>query len=460
MNQESYFSGTWIVGMHGSGKTTLLLTMIAAKLKQNCSIVVMDSKGQLTDAVRRLDLGDRLIVVDPDIPMAINPFDVKGSQHVISQLGYMLGGLLETNITPKQRTFFETLVAALLHFPNPSLPLLWDIVSKGPRAYVSQIQHMPGEIQSFFGPEWDTYSDTSKEMQWRLRGILSKPLIKQMFNAPKTRFHIDKAIDSGQVVVIDNSQVKCTPEGCGFIGRLFVAQIWSAGTARQLLPDHQKKPTYVFIDEAHLVIKKDQKIAAIIDELRSQKIALVLAHQRVGHIEDPNVRGALENCAIKMANVDAEAEYFSKLLHIPLERMNQLPRGHFAMHERHERGGTSSIVEVTPMPFHCRQMSEQEQLAHRERMIRLYGVQPAGMLHDGKQQAQKPPEGGPRTAATVAPRPNVVREHRESAPSEAPQRGLDIRVSPGTESGAPTISESAHPEQRNKRDPGEPSDTW
>src|SRR5215472_1193784 len=135
MNKETRFSGTWIVAAQGMGKTTLLLTMIAADLQRDCSIVVMDSKGQLTDAIRRLNLGDRLIVVDPDYPMAINPFDVEGTDHVISQLGYMLGGLLETNITSKQRTFFEALVSAILHFPNPSLPLIWEVVSNGPRSY-------------------------------------------------------------------------------------------------------------------------------------------------------------------------------------------------------------------------------------------------------------------------------------------------------------------------------------
>ena len=37
----------------------------------------MDSKGELTSWLRSLALGDRLIVLDPDDPFAINPFDVK-----------------------------------------------------------------------------------------------------------------------------------------------------------------------------------------------------------------------------------------------------------------------------------------------------------------------------------------------------------------------------------------------
>ncbi|MGY3406131.1 hypothetical protein ACVWZV_002244 [Bradyrhizobium sp. GM5.1] len=124
-------SGQWIVAGHGLGKTNLLTHMIGEDLQHGHSIIVMDSKGQLTAAFRDLNLGERLIVIDPEeVTFAINPFDTTRSDNVISQLGYMLGGLLETNITSKQRTFFDTLVSALLYFPNPTLPLLWDIISQ------------------------------------------------------------------------------------------------------------------------------------------------------------------------------------------------------------------------------------------------------------------------------------------------------------------------------------------
>jgi hypothetical protein len=383
MNPETRFSGHWIVAQQGMGKTNLLLHMLSSDLTRDASIVIMDSKGELTGPIRNLALGDRLIVVDPDEPFGINPFDVQKSDHVISQLGYMLSGLLETNITSKQRTFFESLVEALFAFPKPSIALLWDILSRGPRAYTSQIASLSEDTQSFMLREWEAYKDTAAEMQWRLRGLKNKKSMWAMLSAEKTTFHIAKAIDEGKVIVIDNSQAKCTAEGCGFIGRFFVSQIWTAGTARAVLPDHRKKPTYVYIDEAHLVIKKDQKIAAIIDELRSQKIALILAHQKVrGQIDDINVLSSLENCAIKMANVDAEAPYFSKLLHIPEERINKLKRGQFALHERGEEPRIAQVPKAS-LPFKV--MTHAEEIKLRERMRTLYGA--------ASQTQQPPPEG-------------------------------------------------------------------
>jgi type IV secretory pathway VirB4 component len=420
LNQITRHSSHWIVGQHGSGKTHLLRYMLAADLHRDCSIVIMDSKGELTDAIRHLALGDRLIVFDPDEPFAINPFDTPNSQDVVSHLGYMLGGLLETNITPKQRTFFDSLVYALLSFPNPSIMLIWDILSKGPKAYTNIINTLPEDIQSFFFSEWHDYTDTAGEMRWRLRGMMNKHVFKTMFRTDKTRFHIGAAMDAGKVIVIDNSQAKCTMEGCGFLGRFFVSQIWSAGTARALIPDHKKKPTFVYIDEAHLVIKKDQKIAAIIDELRSQKIGLVLAHQKVrGQIDDLNVLSSLENCAIKMANVDADAPYFSKLLNIPEERMRDLPKGHFVMHVR---GEGSCIIQVPPkvvMP--CREMSTHEEVSFRTRMKLDYGARLEAQ--PPLPQAPKPPPpptarpSGPHLRTTTT---NLLKHNKSSDDSSEP----------------------------------------
>ena len=401
------------MGGQGSGKTNLLKYMVASDLKKDCSIIIMDSKGELTGAVRELALGDRLIVFDPDQPFAINPFDTPSSHDVISHLGYMLGGLLETNITPKQRTFFDSLVYALLSFPNPSIMLMWDILSKGPKTYTDQINQLPEDIQSFFWREWQVYSDTAGEMQWRLRGMINKPVFRTMFRAPKTRFHIGEAMNAGKVIVIDNSQAKCTAEGCGFLGRFFVSQIWTAGTARALMPDHLKKPTYCYIDEANLVIKKDQKIAAVIDELRSQKIGLILAHQKVrGQIDDLNVLSSLENCAIKMANVDAEAPYFSKLLHIPEERINQLPRGHFATHIR---GEGSSIMQVPLAQLPYRQMTPQEKQALQHRMQERYGIE------------KEPPKPAAPTVSTISNSASKVVAPAETHARDG-NRGVTISI--------------------------------
>src|SRR5215831_18615000 len=362
MNQETRFSGHWMCAKQGKGKTHALLTMVASDLKKDCCIIVMDGKGELTAPVKSLAMGSRLVVIDPNTPFAINPLDVPKTniRETINHLEYIFGGLLEANVTPLQKGLLRTLIrAVIIAFPNPTLQTIWRLLTAGWEPFKEYVPQLPTDLQDFFKYEWRDYDRTRGELKWRFRLLLENDLLNKMFSSPISRFHISECMDRGDVVVIDNSYAHVQEDGSTFLGRFFLGQIWAAARARFPLPQHQKKPVYVYIDECGSIIKKDPTIAHIIDMCRSQNIALILAHQRMGHIEDPNIRGAMENCAIKMVNVGMpEAKYFSELMHIPVERMNALPRGHFAMYEE---GTESRIVHVEPPPIHFpyRQMSAQ-----------------------------------------------------------------------------------------------------
>jgi clan AA aspartic protease (TIGR02281 family) len=159
-----------------------------------------------------------------------------------------------------------------------------------------------------------------------------------------------------------------------------------------LLPDSEKKPTFVYIDEAHVVIKKDPKIADIIDELRSARIGLVLAHQKLrGQIDDITVQSSLENCAIKMVNVSGgEIEYFSKLMDFPVDKMKNLEQRHFATYTRGKKP-PHSITRVPLLKVPFRTMTPAEEAALKARMKEKYGV-----------EQQKAPQAEPSHPATEA----------------------------------------------------------
>ena len=92
----------------------------------------------------------------------------------------------------------------------------------------------------------------------------------------------------------------------------------------------EKKPVYFYIDEAQDVIKRDEFIPKILNQLRSQRVGLILAHQRTEQIKLPDVLSALANCAIKYANSDEEASYLAPKLRTTKEFLQSLPRGKFA----------------------------------------------------------------------------------------------------------------------------------
>ena len=150
-----------------------------------------------------------------------------------------------------------------------------------------------------------------------------------MFSATHTKLDIGKEIDAGKVIIINNSKAILGDEGAEFFGRFFVALIARAAQQRAGKPPASKKPCFVYIDECQSVIAKDTRIPVLLDECRSQKIALILAHQRTAQLTPP-VLDAVANCAIRMANSDDEAKYLAPTnCAWPLRRCKPLPRGTF-----------------------------------------------------------------------------------------------------------------------------------
>lgn len=382
MKQETRYSGTWICGAQGSGKSTLMLTMLASDLQKDAAIIVCDPKGDLSGPIRELDLGHRLVVLSPSVPFAINPLSVPKTdvKRAVNQLEYVFGALLDATTTPKQKALLRTILRAVVTgFPDPTLHTVQNIINKGPAPYTTYIQQLPPDLQDFFNNEWKSYESTCTELKWRIRLVMENDLVRKMFSAPRTRFDIGKSMDRGDVVIIDNSIEELHEDGSAFLGRFFLAQIWGAAMARQSRPRHKRKPVFVYLDEGHRIL--DTTAAHIIDMCRSANIALIIAHQRTKQIQDPNVLSALENCAIKMANVDAEAHYFSKLLHIPEERINTLPVGQFAMHVRGE-GSSITKVRMAKLPFPI--MTDKQKWAHSMNMQGYYGIE----THKGPTEAE------------------------------------------------------------------------
>src|SRR5262249_60596671 len=92
----------------------------------------------------------------------------------------------------------------------------------------------------------------------------------------------------------------------------------------------EKPPVYFYSDECQKVIAHVEKIRTVLDECRSQNIALIMAHQRTKQITSENVLDALSNCAIRFANSDEEARYLAPRLRTSPEFLQSLGRGKFA----------------------------------------------------------------------------------------------------------------------------------
>jgi hypothetical protein len=323
------FAGTWIVAPPGRGKTNLLHNLIA-KDRHRGTIVLMDSKGDLINGYRGLG---EVIIIDP-ATANINPLQLGSSTRSVEFLEYIFSALLETGMTSLQKTLFRSVLTLLLKIPNATLETFRQVLTTGiePYAqYLSQCDHATEEFFMVGRPtEFNsaTYKETKQQILWRLRLILSNEYLRAIFTSPTTNVPFHELLDSGKMIIIDNSKDHLGEEGAEFFGRFFIALVWMAAVSRSRLRPEQKVPVYFYIDECHTVVKRDTKVTTILDECRSQRIALILAHQRIAQI-NPEVIDALNNCAIRMANSDDDAESLAKRFRVDAPSL-RLPVGEFA----------------------------------------------------------------------------------------------------------------------------------
>ncbi len=404
--EETRFAGHWIIAPPGRGKTVLLSSMFLDDLRRDASIIVMDSKGDLIEPIKRLEaVRDRIVLIEPDadFPLALNPLDIPkaGVAHTISLLEYVMSSLLEAKMTPLQTALFRKLLPAFIAaVPNPTLETFKDVLLNGMGKYHNELLALDPELRQFFadkrnGFDSKTYAETRSQLTWRLDFLLSNPILKSMFASLKTKLDIGKEMDAGKIILINNSKAMLGDEGAEFFGRFFIALILAAAQQRAGRRPQDKLPVYCYIDECHSIIARDPKIATILDECRSQKIALILAHQRSAQLTPP-VLDAVSNCAIRFANSDDEAKFLANKLRTTADFLYSLPRGTFAAFVRDLTPRALALevpyVDLSELP----QMTAAEQRAIRERMRQEFSVTPA------PPPAAAPKPDGPATRTRLA----------------------------------------------------------
>ena len=432
LDPETRFAGHWIIAPPGRGKTTLLHTMFLNDLEEDASIIVIDSKGDLLDPIKNLAaLKDRLLLIepDPDLAFALNPFDVSRSNtmQAVTLVEYIMAGLLDAKFTALQSTLFRNVVPAIIEsFERPTLDTFKQVMVSG--IPTGQHNTLNAHAREFFenratGFYSKTYESTRKEVVWRLDYLMTNPVLRTMFSAVQTKLDMGQEMDAGKVILINNSKSVLTDEGAEFFGRFFIALIARAAQQRSGRPSHQKKPCYVYIDECQSVIAKDTRIPTLLDECRSQKIALILSHQRTAQLSAP-VLDAVANCAIRFANSDDEAKYLADKLRATTEFLRSLPRGSFAAFMRDHTPEAIELkvpyIDMKSLP----QMTPEEVQGVRERMREQFSFTPQTHNASGEEASR-----GTRKVPAKADTP-IVSSAQEPEPEPVDNEDDDTHTAP------------------------------
>ncbi len=409
-----------IVAGSGHGKTQTLQYMIAQDLEAvasgNRTIVVLDSQGDLIRNVSDLaefgpggPLHDKLVIIDPtDIewPVCLNLFDVgidrlsgyealereRLTNSILELYDFVLGSLLSAEMTQKQSVIFRYVTRLMLHIPDSTIHTLRDLMEPGSKEkFAEHIEKLSGSARHFFDTEFASkeFEQTKKQVLRRLWGILENQTFERMFSHPHSKLDLFSEMNAGKIILINTAKDLLKERGTEIFGRFFIAMIAQAAQERATLPESDRIPTMVYIDEAADYF--DRNIGVILAQARKYNVGMVLAHQYLGQLDSHLQEAFGANTSIKFAGgVSAkDARTLAPQLYCDPAFIEAQPKGCFAAHVR---GVTKSAVPLR-FPFGYLEqkprMGPSDRATLTSRMRKLYAVHHSEF--DGVSQPQSNP---------------------------------------------------------------------
>lgn len=325
--ETSRFEHMHILAGSGHGKTQTLQHLILSDLSRADppSLVIIDSQGDMLKKLSRLAIFDpkggalasKLIVINPaDIehPPALNLFDVNFERlgrygtaareqilnGVIELYDYIFGSLLGSELTQKQSVIFRYLARLMLTIPNATIHTLIQLMSDA-TPFMANIAALPPGARMFFETEFPhkSFTDTKRQIQRRLWGILENPTFERMLTAPKNRIDMFDALNSGKIVLVNTAKDFLKAERSSFLGRFFIALTLQAALERAALPEGQRRSAFLYVDEAADYF--DSNIDDLLTQARKYNLGVIFSHQYLDQLA-PGLRSSIaSNTSIKLA---------------------------------------------------------------------------------------------------------------------------------------------------------------
>ncbi|MEJ0011269.1 MAG: ATP-binding protein [Bauldia sp.] len=312
-----------LIAGSGHGKTQTLQHIIANDLRREVSpaLIIVDSQGDMLRKLERLALfqeTDRLVIVDPedDCSPALNMFDVKTARlegysraireqveaTIIELFNYVFGALA-SDLTAKQGTAFAYITRLMLAIPGATIHTFRELMeTNDPTPFASHIAKLDPTARAFFSNQFfnkTAFGETRQQIARRLYTVLQVPAFERMFAAPTNRFDMFAAMQSRKVVLINTSKALLKTDASALFGRYMIALTLNAAFERVAIPESQRVPAYLVVDEAAEYF--DINLERLLAQARKFKLGVLFAHQHMDQLS-PALRSAVAaNTSIKMA---------------------------------------------------------------------------------------------------------------------------------------------------------------
>jgi hypothetical protein len=296
----------YALGPTRSGKSTLLLNCYAQDAQAGHGICLIDPKNDLAeDALEHTPLHRDVIYVDPtdSHPVGLSLFagGISDPELTSERVLSVLHRLYATSWGPRTDHVLRHALLALVQIPGATFTELPRLLvdARFRREVISQIDD-PIAIGPFVS-WYDGLSEGERAAAIgpvlnKLSAIVSRPRLRRVLGQADSHVDFDDILASGKIVIVKLSAGTLGEDAAGLLGSFLFQMLWTAIQRRIGLPQSQRKPFFVYIDEFQTMANLSNPLADVLSQARGMGIGITAANQHLGQLDRETKEAVLANC--------------------------------------------------------------------------------------------------------------------------------------------------------------------
>jgi hypothetical protein len=285
-----------VFGEPGMGKSTFLLLQIIQHVRNDEGFCVIDPHGDLAKKVLSIipkEKWDRVVYIDPTtaeeyrrvVKIALLECTDPSKRGLVA-MGFVdsLKKMYEDFWGPRLERILMNAVYAIMEQPEMRLSDLYDIIIdpvKRERILANVRDEM---VMRYWTNEFPLLKDDAPTaVTNKICRLIQEKIVAPMFDCSRSSVDFGEAMNEGKFVIINLSEGRLTSDVANFLGALILNKIYQEGMAREDMPESERRPFFIYIDEAHRFVTTS--IKDILQALRKYKVYMTLAAQYLGQFD-------------------------------------------------------------------------------------------------------------------------------------------------------------------------------
>ncbi|MFZ2569001.1 MAG: type IV secretory system conjugative DNA transfer family protein [Minisyncoccia bacterium] len=366
----------YVIGQTGTGKTTLLKNMIIQDIKDGNGVCFVDPHGSdVQDILANVpkERYEDVIYFDPasvDRPMALNmlEFDRRYPEQktfvvneMFSIFQKLYGGVPES-MGPMFEQYFRNATMLVIEDPDTGSTLLDVSRVMSNKAFRDMkiancknpiVVQFWKEIAEKAGGE-ASLANIVPYITSKFDVFLSNEIMRPIIAQEKSSFNMREAMDSKKILLVNLSKGRLGDINSHLIGLILVGKILMAALSRVDSFGKDVPPFYLYLDEFQNITT--DSISTILSEARKYKLALMVAHQFIGQLDEKIKNSVFGNVgSMAVFRVGTEDSEFLEKQFTPVFTANEIANlDNFNAYLRLLSGGRPT------KPFNVRIMSPEK----------------------------------------------------------------------------------------------------